>query len=69
MQEEWIGIPILAGNGLSDPSISYKGTEQLEKAKIKAGFTDSVFMYFNNAGHEVTEAFMMKVIPFLNKTF
>ena len=69
MQEEWIGIPILAGNGLSDPIISYKGTEQLEKAKIKAGFTDSVFMYFNNAGHEVTEAFMMKVIPFLNKTF
>ena len=69
VQEEWIGIPILAGNGLSDPIISYKGTEQLEKAKIEAGVADSVFMYFNNTGHEVTEAFMMKVIPFLNKAF
>lgn len=69
MQEEWISIPILAGNGLSDSVISYKGTEQLEKAKIEAGFTDSIFMYFNNTGHEVTEAFMMNVIPFLDKAF
>jgi pimeloyl-ACP methyl ester carboxylesterase len=66
--DKLINIPILAGNGLSDNVVSYKGSESLEKAKIDAGHVASQFFYFENIGHEVTEAFMMKALPFLNKT-
>ena len=63
-----ISIPVLSGNGLADNIVSYKGAELLEKAKIDAEHTQSQFFYFENVGHEVTEAFMMKAIPFLSKT-
>ena len=64
--DKFIGIPTLSGNGLKDTVISYKGSEELEKAKFEAGYTNSQFFYFENVGHEVTEDFMMRVIGFLN---
>lgn len=65
--DAFINIPLMSGNGLDDEVISYKGAEELEKLMLNAGNTKSQFYYFDNVGHEVTEGFMMKVIPFLNK--
>ena len=56
----------MSGNGLDDNIISYKGAESLEKMIIQKGKTNSKFYYFENVGHEVTEDFMSKVLPFLN---
>lgn len=64
--ERFLSIPIMSGNGLDDNIISYKGAESLEKMIIQKGKTNSKFYYFENVGHEVTEDFMSKVLPFLN---
>lgn len=65
--ERFIEIPIMSGNGLDDNVISYKGAEELEKLIIQKGLSNSKFYYFEGVGHDVTEDFMSKVIPFLNK--
>lgn len=67
--EKLINLPILAGNGLKDPIVSYKGSELLEKAKIAAGHVSSQFFYYENMEHEVPESFMMKAIPFLDNAY
>lgn len=65
--ERFIDIPILSGNGLDDSVISYKGAEALEQMIVKHGNAHSQFYYFENVGHDVTEDFMSRVLPFLNE--
>lgn len=65
--KQFIDIPILSGNGLDDEKVLYKGAEELEKEKHQSGYHDSQFYYYKNVGHDLTEDFMFKVVPFLNK--
>lgn len=60
-------LPILSGNSMDDDVVSYKGSESLEKQLKEGGNTDIRFYYFDNAGHNVTEDFVKKILPFLQE--
>jgi predicted esterase len=60
-------IPIMSGNSLDDTIVSYKGSEAFEKVLKDKGNTDSIFYYFDGVGHNVTEDFVQKIIPYIKK--
>lgn len=65
--ERFYQLPILSGNSFDDFIVPYKGSEQFEKKLKEAGNSDVEFCYFLGAGHDVTDGFLRKVLPFLNK--
>lgn len=60
-------LPILSGNSMDDDVVSYKGSESLEKKLKEGGNKDIRFYYFDNAGHNVTDDFVEKILPFLQE--
>jgi pimeloyl-ACP methyl ester carboxylesterase len=60
-------IPTMSGNSLDDTIVSYKGSEAFEKVLKDNNNTDSIFYYFDGVGHNVTEDFVQKIIPYIKK--
>lgn len=60
-------LPILSGHGMADSQISTKGDEEMELYLYSVGNKDAFYYYFDGVGHNVTEEYMQKVLPFLNK--
>lgn len=63
--EYFYSVAILSGNSFDDPIVSYQGSEELEKKLKDAGNTNAYFYYFDGIGHNVSEDFIRKVLPFL----
>lgn len=65
--EKFYDLPIMSGNSFDDTIVSYKGSEAFEKLMKEAGNKSVSFYYFDGVGHNVSEDFMQKVLPFINK--
>lgn len=65
--EVFCDLPILSGHGADDNLVPTTGDEELEKYLNDMGSGEASFYYLDGVGHEVTDGFMQKVLPFFNK--
>lgn len=64
--EKFYTLPVMAGNSVDDPIVSYKGSEAFE-LKIKDKNKNVSFYYFDGTKHNVSEGFMQNIPNFLEK--
>lgn len=60
-------VPAMVYQGMKDNTIAPQITQQLEKMLISTGRQNSLFIYDENGDHNVTPAFLARILPFLNQ--